>query len=92
MIGFQDSAPLTNINIQDIELSNRLLSGNYSKFFSTKDLDDVRHSFYTFKTAVWDLFGTHCDHGLHTLKFDLLDHLVEALDRFGAIQGLNAAP
>lgn len=39
-----------------------------------------------FKKLVNDVFETHCDAELYTMKFDLLDHLVEDLSKFGALE------
>ena len=45
-----------------------------------------------FKKQVWTLFRPHCERGLNTLKFHLLDHLVDDLQRFGSIHILSASP
>lgn len=55
-MGFEDNAPLSKINVQNTERSNRMMSEKHSKGWSTKDLDDMRNSVSTFKKAVWDLF------------------------------------
>lgn len=43
------------------------------------------------KKALCDLFGFHCDHGENTLKFHLLDHLVENAEPSGTIHVLSAS-
>lgn len=40
----------------------------------------------TAKKAIWKLFGPHCKFGLDTLKFHLLDNLMNYLELFGTIQ------
>ena len=39
-----------------------------------------------------NIFEPYCDTGLVTLKYPLLDHLVEDLKKFGSLQVLSAAP
>lgn len=87
--GFQDDAPLTKLHVQYTELTNRLMTDNFHNGWSSSDLDNIRVSISTFKHAFWTLFGPHCSHGLNTLKFHLLDHLVDDLERFGSIHVLS---
>lgn len=65
---------------------------NYSKGWSTKDLDDMSHYISTFKKAVWALIRPHCDHGLTTLKFHLLDYHFAYLEHFWTMHVQSPSP
>lgn len=68
------------------------MSDNDSMGWCTKDLQSMRTKVLEFKAKVWNLFRPHCKPGLNTLKFHLLDHLVDDLERFGTIRVLSASP
>ena len=91
-LGYAEDAPLTKIHVMYTDLVNRLMSNNNGNGWSTGELQDLRSAVHLFKEHVWTLFGPHCDRGLNTLKFHLLDHLVDDLERFGTIHVLNASP
>lgn len=91
-LGYSEEAPLTKIHVLYTDLVNRLMSDNYSNGWSDAELQDLRSTVLTFKKQVWSLFGPHCDRGLNTLKFHLLDHLVDDLQRFGTVRVLSASP
>jgi len=78
--------------MSNTEIVNQLLSNNYSTGCSTRKMEELMVSIHTFKSAVWRLFGPHCENGLNTLKFHLLDHLVDELARFGTVLVLSASP
>lgn len=83
-MGFQDESPPTNIHDQYTYIVNRLISNNYSTWWSKDDVEEMSSSIRQFKKSMWRLFSSHCEQRLNTLKFHLLDHLVDDLDRFGA--------
>lgn len=85
-MGSEDISTFNKIHFHYTELNNLLMSYNYSTCWSTKDLDDILQQLSTFKKAVWGLFGPHCGHGMNTVNFYLLDHLVDYMRRFGTIQ------
>lgn len=91
-IGFEYNDTLIKRHVQYTELITRMMSDNYSNVWYRKDLDDLQHSVSFFKKAVWALFGTNCDYGTNILKFHLLDHLVNELERFETIHALDASP
>lgn len=45
-----------------------------------------------FKGPTLHLFGSHCFNGLFLLKFHLLDHLCDELEKFETIGVLGASP
>lgn len=91
-MGFDDTAQLTKIHVQHTELNNRATSQNYSKGWSTEDLADMHKSVSTFKNSFWALFVPHCDNCINTVKFHLLDHFVDDLERFKIIHVLSESP
>lgn len=91
-LGYYEDASLTRVHVMYTDLVNRVMSDNNSNGWSTEDLEELRSTVLLFKKQVWALFGPHCDRGLNTLKFHLLDHLVDDLQRFGTIRVLSASP
>ena len=91
-LGSQDEAPLTRIHVFYTDLVNRLMSNNHSRGWSAADMDELQNAVREFKKLLWCVFGPHCNNGLNTLKFHLLDHLVHDLKRFGSISVLSASP
>lgn len=89
---FQEHAPLTHIHLLYTYMIIRLTLDNYSRGWSTDDADALRSKVWGFTTSFWGLLGPHCDNGLNTFKFHLLDHLVDDLDRFDTVSVLSAFP
>lgn len=48
-------------------------------------MDDRSSYFKKFKKSVWRISGTNCQQGLKTLKFHVLDNMVDELDVFGIV-------
>ena len=91
-LGYEDSAPLTKLHVSYTSLTNQIMSDNYGNGWSTSDLTTLRHDISAFKINVTSVFQPHCETGLSTLKYHLLDHLVTDLERFGSIRVLSASP
>lgn len=89
--GYEDDAPLTKINVQYTELTNRLMSYIQSKQLSSDYLAGMRSSVYHFKKAVSPLFCLYCDRGLNTLKFHRPYHLLDYLERFSTVSVLSTS-
>lgn len=45
-----------------------------------------------FKTVVEKTFAPQCSYGSFILKFHLLDHVAENLEKFGSLSSTKAAP
>ena len=54
--------------------------------------DSLEQHIALFKQTCKDIFEKHVNRGLFTLKFHLLDHLVEDLRKYGTLDFLDAGP
>lgn len=90
--GYQDNAPLTDICTSYTTLMQDLLYDNTSTGWSRDMIADITHRISLLKSKCVHTFEKHCEHGIHTLKFHLLDHVVEDLSKFGGLNILDASP
>lgn len=55
------------------------------QIWDEKELGRLYRTVNQFKTILVEKFNQYCDSGLDTLKYHLLDHMVEDLQRFGTL-------
>lgn len=53
------------------------------------DLSSLESRDKEFKKMVRDAFDEHCDSGLYTLKYHLLENMVEEIKRFETLSNLD---
>ena len=89
--GLEDTAMLTHVHATYSLLMNTL-SGKQNGSFTDPEIEEIDEMVKNFKRDVVTLFEPHCDSGLFTLKFHLLDHLCTDLRCFGTLAMLDAGP
>jgi len=68
------------------------MSDNHGLGWSDDSLSDLRDSISAFKRSMTSLFHNASPTGIGTLKFHLLDHIVDDIRSFGSIRMLTASP
>lgn len=91
-LGFEEKCELTRMNVLYIEIINKVLVDHRDRRWREGELLRLRGEIREFKSVVEGAFASHCPSGLYTLKYHLLDHLVEDLERFGSISFMDAGP
>lgn len=91
-IRFEANCDLTRINIQNVNILKMVLADHRAVQWVEGKLSALRYEIGAFKRAVQRIFAPHCSSGLHTLKFHLLDPLVENLERLGSMSFPNTVP
>lgn len=90
--GYQELAPPTDINprytnfMKDLPYDNPFL-GWFKEIIA--NIDDRT---LLLKSNWFETFGKHCEHGINTLKFHLLDNVVEELSKFWNFDIIYASP
>lgn len=92
VLGHTTSCPLTNIAVLYSEIRLVHLHQYAHAGCSAKDISILKQKIDSLKECTIQLFKDHCDHGLFTLKFHLLSHLVNDLERFSSLDFLSASP
>lgn len=90
--GFRNEAIVTGVHRIYSDIVSKVMSQNYDREWSVAKLEILRNVGSAFKPKVVNTFSPVCTSGLVTLKFQLLDHLVEDVLRFGCLSVLNALP
>jgi len=87
-----ETAELTRVHMQYTEIILALESIDNNTGIDKSILADIQNKITAFKQNTTNLFAPHIRSGLFTLKFHLLDHLVEDLTRFAGLDVLSASP
>lgn len=87
----EEDAHLTHIHVLYTEIDNGLMSNNYSREWSTDDVNAKRSSAWAFKISFWCLFGAYFENYLIALKFHPLDYCVGDLDIFATVSILSSS-
>lgn len=90
--GFHYDADLTGVRRMYSDMVSRVVSQNYVQGWSVEELEKLRRDFRAFKHMVVNMFSSVFSSRLFTLKFHLLDHLVEDISRSGGISAMDASP
>lgn len=91
-ISGSETAELTRVHMQYTEIILALESIDNTTGIDKTILADIQNKITAFKQNTINLFAPHISSGLFTLKFHLLDHLVEDLTRFAGLDVLSASP
>ena len=91
-LGQESTAPLTTIHTQYTSFVQQIMSDNNGLGWSTEALSNVQQTVASFKYQMTSLFHDCSPTGIATLKFHLLDHIIQDLQRFGSIRMLTASP
>ena len=87
-----DSGAITNVHTQYTEIIRDLEMIDKTTGVTKVILGVLSSKIESFKRQTVQLFEPYVDTGLFTLKFHLLDHLVEDLSKFTSLDFLNAGP
>jgi len=90
-LGFQGNPVITTVKTMHTEVMVTCLHDFPRKGVSEVDLQDFEKKIYNFKKTVMQFYGKYCEKGLFTLKFHLLDHMVEDMRKFGTLSVLDAS-
>jgi hypothetical protein len=91
-LGYENKAPLTMVYTMYVDIVNKLTTDNFGNGWTADDRKTLRDSIHVFKKLVSSVFRPHFENSILTLKFHLLDHVVDDLERFGSIKVLSASP
>ena len=83
---------LTKVNTMYSDIVHELFHTIETQGFTEGDADRLDSLIINFKTECKHVFSSNVENGLFTLKFHLLDHLVEDLRNFGSLDVLSASP
>jgi len=90
-VGFSQDPSFTALNTMYTDIMVCVLHDYPRSGISSEDVEDLGNRVLQFKEAVIAFFGDYCDKGVFTLKFHLLDHMVDDLRRFGSLSVLDAS-
>lgn len=89
---FQNRAIMTVVHRTNYRNESILLSYNYSQEYPVAELKICVEMFVSFNTRLWTCFLSVCTYGLFTLKFYILNHVIQDISRIGSISALDALP
>lgn len=92
VIGCDDTAPLTSVHVKYSDSTDSLTAVHRGKGWHTKGIKSVLDDVYSFKKSMVGLFHESCPTELHRLKFHMLHHVVDDLERFGTLHVLDELP
>lgn len=85
-----ESSPTTRIFTKYSEIVAMVYRRNMEAGWTEGDLHDLRRRVVTFKNEAAELYGPYQSSEMGTLKFHLLDHLVDDIRRMGGVGPLDA--
>ena len=91
-LGNHDTAPLTSIHTKYTDIMQQLYSDNHGFGWNDQALVEFNDTLHHFKTDMTSLFQVFCPTDMGTLKYHLLDHIIDDLSKFGSIRLLSASP
>lgn len=81
-LALQDNASFTHFHVLYISMNHKLLSHNYTINQLTRYMANMSSFIKRLKTSFWRLFDPNWQEGLNTLKFLLLDNMIDYSYRF----------
>ena len=87
-----ETAPLTSICTQYSDLVAWVMKRGRIKHWTAAELESLQNSISYFKQSMLSTLGPFHTTGLKTFKFHLLDHLPGDLQRYGALEHIDAGP
>lgn len=90
--GHERTAPMTRVHTMYSEIVNEVTGDGEYKIRSEEELVKLEERVKEFKRELVERFDDHCESGLYTLKFHLLDHMVEDIRKFGTLSVLDGSP
>lgn len=82
--------PMTWVYMMFSELERWLRRKDSKEILSDELLGNVTEEGHKCELLVKELFDVPCQAGLYTLKFHMLDPVIEDMDRFGSLELLNS--
>lgn len=81
---------LTLMNVLCTELVNEMTFDQKNSGWVTCKVVRLQSEIRKFKSVDEKTFAAHCSFGLFTLKYHLLEHLLDDLERFGRLSFVDA--
>lgn len=91
VLEMERTAPMTKVNSKFTEPSNMFCRPEERIIWSEVVNGKLKKEVKAVKKGMVGQFGLHCQSGLYILKFHLLDHIAEVLDRIGTLSAMGAS-